>query len=323
MRVLVTGGAGYIGSVTVELLVEAGHQVWVFDNLSRGHREAVHPGATLFVGDLADKRAIQRALAQAKPEAVIHFAALSLVAESMAHPERYFENNICHGLNLLEATIAAGASKFIFSSTAATYGQPVTVPIPEDAPTAPNNPYGESKLSFERIMSWMSRVHGITTVSLRYFNAAGASKRYGEDHRPETHLIPLALQVALGKLPHIEIFGTDYPTPDGTCIRDFIHVEDLAQAHLLALRVTESSVFNLGNGKGFSVRQVIETARRVTGRTIPVVESPRRPGDPPVLVASADKIAAHLGWRPVHPDLEDIIDSAWRWYREQPDGYGE
>lgn len=321
MRVLVTGGAGYIGSVVVEQLAEAGHQVWVFDNLSRGHRAAVHRGAQLILGDLGDRDAVARAVEQAQPDAVMHFAALSLVAESMAHPELYFRNNVCYGLNLLEACAQWGVQRIIFSSTAATYGQPQQVPIPEDAPTLPNNPYGESKLAFERMMVWFGRLYGMVAVSLRYFNAAGASARYGEDHRPESHLIPLALQVAQGKLPHLEIFGTDYPTPDGTCVRDFIHVEDLARAHLLALQAPSSAVYNLGNGTGFSVRQVVEAARAVTGRPVPTVEAPRRPGDPPVLVASSAKIARELGWRPLHPSLEEIIESAWRWHLSHPNGY--
>ncbi len=321
MRVLVTGGAGYIGSVVVEQLVEAGHRVWVFDNLSRGHRDAVHPGAQLIQGDLADRAAIARAVEQAQPEAAMHFAALSLVAESMAHPDLYFRNNVCYGLNLLEACAQAGVQRFIFSSTAATYGQPEQVPIPEEAPTLPNNPYGESKLAFERMMRWFGNLYGMVVVSLRYFNAAGASARYGEDHRPETHLIPLALQVAQGRLPHLKIFGTDYPTPDGTCIRDFIHVEDLARAHLLALRTPSSAVYNLGNGTGFSVRQVVDAVRAVTGRPVPTVEAPRRPGDPPVLVASSAKIARELGWQPLHPSLEEIIESAWRWHLSHPNGY--
>jgi UDP-glucose 4-epimerase len=323
MRILVTGGAGYIGSVVVEQLVEAGHQVWVFDNLSRGHRAAVHPGALLIVGDLADKENLASTLAEVRPEAVMHFAALSLVGESMQYPERYFRCNVCYGLNLLEACAGVGVQRLVFSSTAATYGQPRQVPITEDSPTTPNNPYGESKLAFERMMEWFGRIYGITTISLRYFNAAGASLRCGEDHRPETHLIPVALHVAMGKLPHLEIFGTDYPTADGTCIRDFIHVEDLARAHLLALQAPRSATYNLGNGTGFSVRQVADATRLVTGRQVPTVEAPRRPGDPPVLVASSAKISAELGWRPVHTSLEEIIESAWRWYLAHPNGYAD
>lgn len=318
---MVTGGAGYIGSVVVEQLVEAGHQVWVYDNLSRGHRAAVHPSATLIVGDLQDPEALGQAMAMARPQAVMHFAALSLVGESMLQPARYFRNNVCYGLNLLEACAMAGVEKFVFSSTAATYGQPSQIPILEYSPTIPTNPYGESKLAFERMLSWFGQLHGMVTVSLRYFNAAGASARYGEDHRPETHLIPLALQVAMGNLPHLQIFGTDYPTPDGTCIRDYIHVEDLAYAHLLALQAPVSAVYNLGNGSGFSVRQVIEVARSVTGRPVPTVDSPRRPGDPPILVASSAKIASELGWQPQHASLEEIIESAWRWRLSHPNGY--
>lgn len=321
MRIMVTGGAGYIGSVVVEQLVEAGHQVWVYDNLSRGHRAAVHPSATLIVGDLQDPEALGQAMAMARPQAVMHFAALSLVGESMLQPARYFRNNVCYGLNLLEACAMAGVEKFVFSSTAATYGQPSQIPILEYSPTIPTNPYGESKLAFERMLSWFGQLHGMVTVSLRYFNAAGASARYGEDHRPETHLIPLALQVAMGNLPHLQIFGTDYPTPDGTCIRDYIHVEDLAYAHLLALQAPVSAVYNLGNGSGFSVRQVIEVARSVTGRPVPTVDSPRRPGDPPILVASSAKIASELGWQPQHASLEEIIESAWRWRLSHPNGY--
>lgn len=315
MRVLVTGGAGYIGSVVSQRLVEAGHHVVVYDNLSRGHREAVPPDAELVVADIANRDALSRCLANV--DAVMHFASWIEAGESMRVPERYFRNNTANTLTLLEAMHAAGVGKLVFSSTAALYGNPETTPITEDARLEPVNAYGESKLLAERMLSWFHRVHRLRYASLRYFNAAGATNDHGEAHDPETHLIPLVLQVATKHRPNISIFGTDYPTPDGTCVRDYVHVSDLATAHLLALDALaehERLIYNLGSGEGLSVRQVIEMARHVTGMEIPTVEGPRRPGDPAVLVASSAKIRRELGWAPQHT-LEQIIESAWRWHR--------
>ena len=324
MRVLVTGGAGYIGSVVAEELLQAGHQVVIFDNLSRGHRQAVPKNAELVVGDLADRAALDHLLRSHELDAVMHFAALIEAGESMKAPETFFRNNTANALNLLEAMLAAGVKRFVFSSTAALYGNPDRTPIEEDDPLRPTNAYGESKLLVERMLAWFHQIHG-----LRYFNAAGAFRPdQGEAHQPETHLIPRILEVALGRAPHINIFGTDYPTPDGTCVRDYIHVSDLARAHLLALnalvKAPENSrllIYNLGNGQGFSVRQVVEVARKVTGHPVPAIESPRRPGDPAVLIASSDKIRRELGWLPRFPDLETIVESAWQWHRTHPDGY--
>jgi UDP-glucose 4-epimerase len=326
MRVLVTGGAGYIGSVVVGQLLAAGHEVVVLDNLSRGHREAVPVGADLIVGDLADRNLLDRLLGQGQASAVMHFAALIEAGESMKAPEQFFRNNALNTLTLLEAMLAAGVKRFVFSSTAALFGNPDRTPIQEDDTVRPTNAYGESKLLVERMLAWFHQIHGFRYASLRYFNAAGAvSPDRGEAHQPETHLIPRILQVALGRLEHVNIFGTDYPTPDGTCVRDYIHVSDLAAAHLLALHALEQSsplIYNLGNGQGFSVREVVEVARRITGHAIPVVESPRRPGDPAVLIASSEKIRRGLGWRPAVPDVETIVGSAWQWHRSHPDGYG-
>ena len=321
MNVFVTGGAGYIGSVCVEELLEAGHPVTVFDNLSEGHRSAVDPRATFVAGDFSDRALIDSAIAQAKPEAVIHFAAHALVGESMTNPSKYFRNNVAGGLNLADAAVAAGVRKFIFSSTCATYGPPDRVPMDESLPQRPINPYGESKLMFESVLRWYRELHGLEVVIFRYFNAAGASEQFGEHHRIETHLIPNVLKVALGQASHVSIFGTDYPTPDGTCIRDYIHIADLAQAHMLALQPGKSGVFNLGNGEGFSVREVIATCERISGAKIPVVEQPRRPGDPPRLVASATKAHQELGWKPRFPSLEDIVRTAWSWHQKHPGGY--
>jgi UDP-glucose 4-epimerase len=321
MNVLVTGGAGYIGSVCVEELLNAGHAVTVFDNLSEGHRAAVDPRAVFIQACLSDAKAIAAALREARAEAIVHFAANALVGESMTNPGKYFRNNVCHGLNLLDAAVAAGVKKFVFSSTCATYGSPERVPITEDLPQRPVNPYGESKLMFEKMLGWYHQLHGLEFVAFRYFNAAGASERFGEHHRCEPHLIPNVLSVPLGRLPHVEIFGTDYPTPDGTCVRDYIHIIDLAQAHLLALPPGRQGFYNLGNGDGYSVRQVIHVCEKVTGRPIPVVEKPRRPGDPPKLVAAAAKAIRELGWKPAHPKLEQIISDAWRWHQAHPDGY--
>jgi UDP-glucose 4-epimerase len=331
MRVLVTGGAGYIGSVVAEELLQAGHDVVVFDNLSRGHRQAVPKNAELVVGDLADRGCLDQLLRSRRIEAVMHFAALIEAGESMKAPEEFFRNNTSNALTLLEAMLAARVTRFVFSSTAALFGNPERTPIEEDDPVHPTNAYGESKLLVERMLAWFHQIHGLRYASLRYFNAAGASRPgQGEAHQPETHLIPRILQVALGRAEHVNIFGTDYPTRDGTCIRDYIHVSDLARAHLLALEALalenklENSgplIYNLGNGQGFSVRQVVEVARKVTGHPVPVIESPRRAGDPAVLIASSEKIRRELGWQPRFPDLKAIVESAWQWHRVHPDGY--
>lgn len=326
MRVLVVGGAGYIGSATAQCLLDAGHEVVVFDSLVKGHRGAVPAGAEFVQGDLAHREQIEEALRRFRAEAVMDFAAFIEAGESMKEPGRYFRNNVCGTLNLLEACVSAGVQRFVFSSTAAVYGIADEIPITEDAPLHPVNVYGESKLMVERMLEWYGRIHGLRYAALRYFNAAGGRPERGEDHHPETHLIPLTLQVALGQRPHIAIFGTDYPTPDGTCVRDYIHVDDLAAAHVLALQALdehERLIYNLGNGQGFSVREVIEVCRRVTGHPIPAVEAPRRPGDPPVLIASSAKIQRELGWKPRWTSLEDIIASAWEWHRRHPQGYGD
>jgi UDP-glucose 4-epimerase len=321
MRVLVTGGAGYIGSVCVEELLNAGHTVVVFDNLSEGHRAAVDTQAEFVEGDLADRPFLSKTLERTRPDAVMHFAAHAQVSESMTNPSKYFRNNVGNGVNLLEACVHAGVGKFVFSSTCAIFGMPKEIPIREDMPKDPINPYGESKLMFEKILDWYSRLHGLKYVCLRYFNAAGATKKFGEHHLPETHLIPNVLKVALAQKAHVEIFGTDYPTPDGTCIRDYIHIVDLAQAHILALQYKESDVFNLGSGNGYSVRQVMDTALKVTGKPIPVIKRPRRPGDPPKLVGDCTKIRRVLGWQPKFDSLEAILDSAWQWHEAHPHGY--
>ena len=321
MRVFVSGGAGYIGSVCVEELLKAGHTVTVYDNLIEGHRSAVDERAEFIEGDLQDRKSLGLAVKASKPEAIIHFAAFSLVGESMANPVKYFRNNVAGGLNLLEAATEAGAKKFVFSSTCAVYGVPERVPMTEDLPLQPVNPYGESKFMFERMLAWQRQVHGVEFVVLRYFNAAGASARFGEHHRIETHLIPNFLNVALGKKPQGEIYGTDYPTPDGTCLRDYVHVGDLAQAHILALNPGANGFFNLGNGEGFSVREILRVCEQVSGVKIPVTEKPRRPGDPPKLVASAAKAIGELGWRPKHSKIEAIVQSAWRWHKDHPEGY--
>ena len=326
MKILVTGGAGYIGSVVVAELVRAGHDVTVYDNLSRGHRQAVHRDARLMVADLADSAGLDRILVEQKVEAVMHFAASIEAGESMKVPEQFFRNNTANTLGLLESMLRAGVRKIVFSSTAALYGEPKSTPIRESDELHPTNAYGESKLLVERMLDWLNRIHGLRYASLRYFNAAGATPELGEAHSPETHLIPLVLQVAAGKRSSISVFGTDYPTVDGSCVRDYIHVLDLAQAHLLALETLNSRdklIYNIGNGSGFTVRQIVEAARRITGHPIPVTESPRRPGDPAVLVASSEKIRNELGWVPKYPDPEAIIDSAWQWHRRNPNGYTE
>lgn len=319
MKILVTGGAGYIGSIVVAQLVAAGHEVIVFDNLSKGNVDAVSPQATLVVGDVGDRACLANVFGKQKIDAVMHFAAWIEAGESMKEPERFFRNNTANALTLLEEILRHRVPYFVFSSTAALYGNPARTPIGEDDPLLPTNVYGESKLMVERMLDWFHRLHGLSYASLRYFNAAGATPELGERHTPETHLIPLVLEAALGERSHIAVFGTDYGTSDGTCVRDYIHVSDLASAHLLALeRLRDGSgpqqlIYNLGNGRGFSVHEVIEVAKRVTGRGIPVVEAPRRAGDPAVLVASSEKIRRELGWKPQFTDLETIVRSAWQW----------
>ena len=324
MHILVTGGAGYIGSVVVEELVRRSDQVTVYDNLSQGHRAAVHPDAAFVHGDLADQDALNALFADGEFDAAMHFASNTLVGESMQEPFKYLGDNVTNGLNLLRATIEHGVKRFILSSTANLFDQPARIPIDETEPIVPGSPYGESKFILERTLYWLDKIHGLRYAALRYFNAAGATRERGEDHDPETHLIPLVLQVALGQRDHIVVFGSDYPTRDGTCVRDYIHVVDLAQAHILALDALEegSRIYNLGNGHGYSVREVIEMAREVTGKGIPAVDGPRRPGDPSTLVAGSARIRAELGWEPRYPALRDIVGSAWEWHRAHPHGYG-
>jgi UDP-glucose 4-epimerase len=321
MNLFVTGGAGYIGSVYVERAIDAGHRVTVLDNLSEGHRDAVDSRAVFVQADLGDEVALVDALKQAKAEVIVHFAASALVGESMTNPGKYFGNNVGNGVKLLNAAVAARVRKFVFSSTCATYGPPERVPMTEDLPQRPINPYGESKLMFEKILGWYEQLHGLEFIAFRYFNAAGASQKFGEHHRIETHLIPNVLKVALGQAAQCEIFGTDYTTPDGTCIRDYIHIADLAEAHLLALQPGKRGFYNLGNGDGYSVREVIQTCEQVAGRKIKAAEKPRRPGDPPRLVASADRAKRELGWQPKFPKLEQIVSTAWEWHRANPNGY--
>ena len=324
MKILVTGGAGYIGSVLTEELVRDGHEVVVYDNLSKGHRSAIAPAASFVHAELADVSTLRNTLSNNGIEAVIHMAADSLVGESGVDPAKYYENNLVNGLTLLAAMKAAGVNRIVFSSTAATYGQPEQQPIEETAPTKPTNPYGETKLAFERAMRWYTEAYGLRYASLRYFNAAGASENFGEHHDPESHLIPIALQAAAGSREAVEVYGDDYPTPDGTCVRDYIHVIDLARAHILALSVLDegSRIYNLGcGGDGYSVNQVLETARQVTGKEIPARVGPRRAGDPATLIAASDKIKSELGWKPEFQDLRLIIESAWRWMQTHPKGY--
>ena len=323
MKILVVGGAGYIGSVCAELLLDEGHSVAIFDNLSEGHRRAVDSRAEFIEGDLATKDAIQTALTSFQPEAVMHFAASALVPESMQNPSKYFRNNIANGLNLLDAMVATGVKQVVFSSTCAIFGLPERLPIDEALPQRPINPYGESKRAFEKILRWYGEIHGLRFVALRYFNAAGASEKFGEEHRVETHLIPNVLKVALGQKSHVEMYGTDYDTPDGTCIRDYIHILDLARAHILALKAPSSDFYNLGTGGGTSVREVIESCRKITGHKIPVVEKPRRPGDPARLIAASEKIQRELGWQPRFQSIDAIIESAWKWHQKFPNGYGD
>ncbi len=328
MKILVLGGAGYIGSHTVYELIDAGNEVVIIDNLETGHMKAVHPQAKFYKGDLRDRAFVDSVLDTEKNiEAVIHFAANSLVGESMVNPLKYYDNNLCGTKVMLESLVAHGIDKVVFSSTAATYGEPQSIPIVETDPTRPTNCYGETKLSMERMFYWTGVAHNLRFVSLRYFNACGAhiSGQIGEDHNPETHLIPLILQAASGKRDHISIFGTDYDTVDGTCVRDYIHVTDLAQAHILAVRYlmdgNKSDIFNLGNGVGFTVRQVIDEARKVTGADIKVVEEGRRAGDPATLIASSDKAKSVLGWKPEYADLSKIIETAWKWHSEHKNGF--
>ncbi len=323
MHILITGGAGYIGSVVAAELLRDGHEVTIYDNLYKGHRAAIAPGARFVQGDILDGELLRRTLREVHADAVMHFAALSLVGESVAEPALYFRNNVSGTLSLLDAMRDAGVGRLIFSSTAAVYGQPQSTPITEDAPLRPINPYGESKLMVETMLRRFDEAYGLRSVALRYFNAAGALGDLGEDHHPETHLIPNVLAVALGRKEKVGIYGTDYPTPDGSAVRDYIHVADLARAHIMALDVTaaRSTVYNLGNGKGFSVREVVEAARAVTGRDIPADEQPRRAGDPAVLVAGSERIQLELGWTPRYPDVASIIASAWEWHQRHPDGY--
>jgi UDP-glucose-4-epimerase GalE len=326
MNVFVTGGAGYIGSHVVRLLLASGHHVRVFDNLSEGH-EAALPSGALYKGDLMDDDRLVRGLTE-RYDCVMHFAANCYVGESMTDPEKYYFNNIVGGLRLLSAMRRAGCKRLVFSSTAATYGNPIKTPISEDHPTQPINAYGQTKLDFEHAMAYFASAYGIGYVALRYFNAAGAAPdgTLGEDHDPEPHLIPVILKTALGQLHEVKVFGVDYPTPDGTCIRDYVHVNDLAEAHILAMHSIEPGkgrIYNLGNGSGYSVRQVIDAAKRITGRQIPVTEGPRRAGDPAVLVASSEKIVRELGWRPKYPAIETIIETAWKWHKSHQDGYDD
>jgi len=315
LRILVTGGAGYVGGTVAQLMLDHGHQVVIYDNLCHAHRSMIPAEAEFVEGDLADRAAMEKLL-HTGIDGVMHFAALIEAGESMQKPEIYFRNNTASTLTLLEAMLATGVQRLVFSSTAAVYGEPESTPILEDAPLRPTNAYGESKLLVEHMLGWLNRIHGFRYTSLRYFNVAGAIEGRGEAHEPESHIIPLILDVALGRRQSIKVFGRDYPTPDGTCIRDYIHVQDLARAHLLALEALKERdklIYNLGNGVGFSVREVIESARRVTGHPIPVEECPRRPGDPAVLIASSEKIGAELGWKPKYSILDEIIESAWTW----------
>jgi UDP-glucose 4-epimerase len=323
MKVLVTGGAGYIGSATAESLLAAGHEVTVYDSLVTGYREAVPAGATFIQADLADSVALAKAFGKNKIDAVIHFAAFIEAGESMKDPAKFLHNNLINSLLLIEAAVKSGVTRFVLSSTAAVY-QSSDQPLSEESPLGPTNTYGYTKLAVEQSLDWYNRIHGLRFAALRYFNAAGALPGRGEAHQPESHLIPRVLNVALGQADSAHIYGTDYPTPDGTCIRDYIHIADLVSAHLLALSALDQRdrmVYNLGNGKGYSVKEVIETARKVTGKKIPAVEHPRREGDSARLVASSDKIRRELGWTPQHPGLQDIIQSAWEWHQSHPNGY--
>jgi len=325
MRILVTGGAGYIGSVTAAALLERGHDVVVLDDLRTGHRKAVPDDAALVHADVADVSTVAATLSRHGSEAIVHFAASSLVGESMERPMAYFGNNTGGTLSLLDTALQHGVQRFVLSSTAALYGTPETVPIPEDAPLHPESVYGESKYLIERMLGWLGRTAGLGWTALRYFNAAGATDERGEDHRPESHLIPIVLQTALGQRAEVAIFGDDYPTPDGTAVRDYVHVDDLARAHIAAVEAIEpghGAAYNVGTGHGFSVAEVIAACREVTGHPIPAEVAPRRPGDPPRLVADPTRIRDVLGWEPRTTELHDIVASAWRWHRAHPNGYG-
>ncbi len=324
MRILVTGAAGFIGSVVTEQLAEQGHEVWALDDLRHGHREAVDPRARLVVGDVCEREWLRSFMLGNPVDAVVHLAAEALIDESVRNPGRFFDVNVIGGLNLLDAMVAAGVRRLIFSSTAAVYGEPQRTPIDETDPCVPVNSYGESKLAFERALPWYRRAHGLECIAFRYFNACGASVRYGEVHVPETHLIPILFEVALGQRDAVRVFGTDYDTADGTCIRDYVHVSDIAAAHLLALAEIDrvgSHTFNIGSGSGFSNQAVIDVVRRVTGHPIPAVPAPRRPGDPARLVACPARVVEVLGWKPTHPDLADMVETAWAWRRNHPKGY--
>lgn len=327
MAILVLGGAGYIGSHTVYELIDAGEDVVIVDNLQTGYEEAVHPKARFYKGDIRDKEFLDNLFKKEKIDSVIHFAANSLVGESMTEPLKYYDNNLYGTMVLLKSMVENGIDKIVFSSTAATYGEPESIPILESDRTEPTNTYGETKLSMEKMFKWAAKAHGLRYVSLRYFNACGAhvSGEIGEAHNPESHLIPIILQVPNGQREAVNIFGEDYNTKDGTCVRDYIHVTDLAQAHILAVKYLqeghESNIFNLGNGVGFTVKEVIETARKVTGHSIPAVVAPRRAGDPATLIASSDKAKEVLGWKPEHESLEEIIETAWKWHKNHPKGY--
>ncbi len=324
MNVLVTGGGGYIGSVVVELLIQRGHSVVVFDNFSTGHRRAIEPSAKVVEGDLCDTAEMERLFSDNMFNCVMHLAGDSLVDESMREPEKYYWSTVCCGLNLLRAMLMHGAKRMVFSSSASVYGEPETVPIPESASTRPENPYGETKLAFERMLHWFHGAHGLDYISLRYFNAAGATETHGEHHDPETHLIPLVLRAAAGRTEAIDIYGTDYPTEDGTCVRDYVHVIDLAEAHILSLEALtqgRTGIYNLGNGNGYSVRQVLSVAGEVTGAPVPSKEAGRRSGDPARLVASSDRAVKELGWKPRHTSLREIVKSAWTWMKMFPQGY--
>ena len=320
-KVLVTGGAGYIGSACSEYLLDHGYDVTIFDGLLTGHRQAVDPRAKFILGNLSDREKIKSVCREGKFDAVMHFAAFSLVGESMKDPSKYFRNNIANGINLADAAVESGVKMFVFSSTAATFGQPESIPIRENDRQVPINPYGESKLCFEKVLKWYSQIYGMNYAALRYFNAAGATPNFGEDHRPETHLIPLILQTVRGKREKLMLFGDDYDTPDGTCIRDYIHILDLAQAHELALSAPESCHYNLGTGNGLSVKEIINAAEEVTGLKVKYDICPRRPGDPARLIACSDRARTMLKWQPKFESAHDIIESAWKWQLKHPEGY--
>jgi UDP-glucose 4-epimerase len=325
MNILVTGAAGYIGSVITEKLVEQGNHVIALDNLSQGHKEAIVPEAEFIRGDLQDLQCLEQLFAGYKIDAVMHLAADALVGESMMDPSKYFQNNVFYGMNLLNTMIKHKVFKMIFSSSCSIYGEPEHIPIDENQPKNPINPYGESKLIFEKMLYWYAQVYELCSISLRYFNAAGATERLGEDHDPETHLIPIILKVALKQMDHIPVFGTDYPTKDGSCIRDYIHIADIARAHIIALEhlgnKPQYKAYNLGHGKGYSVLEVIEAVRRISNTEIPVSIRDRRKGDPAILIASSDHARKELGWKPDYPDLESIVSSAWDWKKKYPNGY--